>query len=103
MVSFYTLPSSVLGHAQHNELKAAYLFYTVASTVPLKQLLSDAMTLAAARGYDVFNALDLMQNESFLRDLKFGQGDGQLHYYLYNWRLGGSGSITPSDVGLVLM
>ncbi len=22
----------------------------------------------------------------FLEDLKFGAGDGQLHYYLYNWR-----------------
>jgi glycylpeptide N-tetradecanoyltransferase len=22
----------------------------------------------------------------FLEQLKFGAGDGQLHYYLYNWR-----------------
>nr|BCL66117.1 N-myristoyl transferase [Volvox africanus] len=103
LVSFYTLPSSILGHAQHTELKAAYLYYVVASSVPLRQLVSDALVLAATRGYDVFNALDLMQNEAFLRDLKFGQGDGQLHYYLYNWRLGGGRSMTPQDVGLVLM
>ncbi|EFJ44361.1 hypothetical protein VOLCADRAFT_106391 [Volvox carteri f. nagariensis] len=103
MVSFYTLPSSILGHPQHTELKAAYLYYTIALSVPLRQLVSDAMVLAAARGYDVFNALDLMQNESFLRDLKFGQGDGQLHYYLFNWRLAGGCSMAPQDVGLVLM
>lgn len=37
-------------------------------------------------GYDVFNALDLLDNASFFEDLKFGIGDGNLHYYLYNWR-----------------
>ncbi|KAG0719453.1 Glycylpeptide N-tetradecanoyltransferase 2 [Chionoecetes opilio] len=36
--------------------------------------------------YDVFNALDLMENSKFLEELKFGQGDGNLQYYLYNWR-----------------
>lgn len=28
LVSFYTLPSSVLGHVEHKELRAAYMFYT---------------------------------------------------------------------------
>ncbi|KAB7496347.1 hypothetical protein Anas_08459 [Armadillidium nasatum] len=43
--------------------------------------------------FDVFNALDLMENEQFLSELKFGQGDGNLQYYLYNWRCP---SMTPS-------
>jgi glycylpeptide N-tetradecanoyltransferase len=37
-------------------------------------------------GFDVFNALDLMENKEFLETLKFGIGDGNLQYYLYNWR-----------------
>ena len=37
-------------------------------------------------GFDVFNALDLMDNKEFLEKLKFGIGDGNLQYYLYNWR-----------------
>ena len=37
-------------------------------------------------GFDVFNALDLMENKQFLEKLKFGVGDGFLQYYLYNWR-----------------
>lgn len=37
-------------------------------------------------GFDVFNALDLMDNKEFLEKLKFGVGDGFLQYYLYNWR-----------------
>jgi len=32
MFSFYTLPSSVLGHKDHNELRAAYMFYTGTGT-----------------------------------------------------------------------
>ena len=36
--------------------------------------------------FDVFNALDLMENKEFLEELKFGQGDGNLQYYMYNWR-----------------
>ena len=37
-------------------------------------------------GFDVFNALDLMNNKEFLEKLKFGIGDGNLQYYLYNWK-----------------
>ncbi len=36
--------------------------------------------------FDVFNALDLMNNTEFLEKLKFGIGDGNLNYYLYNWK-----------------
>lgn len=35
---------------------------------------------------DVFNALDLMENTQFLENLKFGIGDGNLQYYIYNWK-----------------
>ena len=34
----------------------------------------------------MFNALDLMENKEFLEKLKFGIGDGNLQYYLYNWK-----------------
>ncbi len=58
-------------------------------------------------GFDVFNALTLMDNVEFIQDLKvcllndflslltynlptffaqFGSGDGLLNFYLYNWR-----------------
>ena len=35
---------------------------------------------------DVFNALNQMENETFLSKLKFGSGDGSLNYYLFNWK-----------------
>lgn len=50
-------------------------------------------------GFDVFNALDLMDNKEFLEPLKFGIGDGNLQYYLYNWRCP---SMPPGKIGLVL-
>ena len=34
----------------------------------------------------MFNALDLMDNKTVLEELKFGVGDGNLHYYLYNYK-----------------
>lgn len=51
------------------------------------------------KGFDVFNALDLMANKTFLEKLKFGIGDGNLQYYLYNWKCPG---MEPEKVGLVL-
>ena len=49
--------------------------------------------------FDVFNALDLMENTSFLEKLKFGIGDGNLQYYLYNWKCP---AMIPKKIGLVL-
>lgn len=49
--------------------------------------MADALVLAKNKGYDVFNALDVQNNEEFVKELKFGVGDGNLHYYLYNWRI----------------
>lgn len=99
--SFYTLPSSILGHPQHSVLKAAYMYYTVPGATQLQQLMTDVMIEARRKGYDVFNALDVLQNQQFLKELKFGEGDGFLRYYLFNWRV--VEKLQPSDVGLVLL
>ncbi|CAM8961233.1 unnamed protein product [Rhodiola kirilowii] len=99
--SFYTLPSSILGNRNYSTLKAAYSYYNVSTKTPFLQLMNDALIVAKQKDYDVFNALDVMHNESFLKELKFGPGDGQLHYYLYNYRL--RYALRPSELGLVLL
>merc|ERR1711933_116585 len=86
LISFYHLPSSVMQNTKHPTLNAAYSFYNVATSVDLKDLMKDALILAKNLKMDVFNALNLMENESFLSELKFGIGDGNLQYYLYNWQ-----------------
>lgn len=115
-LSFYTLPSTIMNHPVHHSLKAAYSFYNVHTVTPLLDLMQDALILAKSvcvfllrpvvcvcvcvrqaddplfhlmsmqKGFDVFNALDLMENKTFLEKLKFGIGDGNLQYYLYNWK-----------------
>ncbi|XP_072952637.1 glycylpeptide N-tetradecanoyltransferase 1-like [Typha angustifolia] len=99
--SFYTLPSSILNNQNYSLLKAAYSYYNVATKTPLLQLMNDALIVAKKMDYDVFNALDVMHNESFLKELKFGPGDGQLHYYLYNYRI--RNPLRPQELGLVLL
>ena len=46
-------------------------------------------------GFDVFNALNLMENKEFLEKLKFGN----LQCYLYNWRCP---QMNPHQVGLAV-
>ena len=98
ILSFYHLPSSILN--LNDTLFAAYSFYNVATTVPLIELMKDALILAKSTGSDVFNALNLMENNSFLEELKFGIGDGNLQYYIYNWACP---EMPPDKVGIVLL
>lgn len=98
--SFYSLPSTILGNEKYSLLKAAYSYWNVATTVPLHDLMYDALILAKAQDFDVFNALNVMENDSFLKELKFGIGDGFLQYYLYNWKCP---KIDPNGMGLVLL
>ena len=56
--------------------------------------------MAKKKGYDVFNALDIMENKKVFEDHKFGVGDGNLHYYFYNWRVR---DVEPEGVSMVLV
>ncbi|RYO99795.1 hypothetical protein DL764_006720 [Monosporascus ibericus] len=97
-ISFYCLESSVINHPKHKNVRAAYLFYYATETglaTPvdkealkkrLNELVSDTLVYCKKYNFDVYNALSLMDNGLFLEDQKFGPGDGQLHYYLFNYR-----------------
>ncbi|XP_017484293.1 PREDICTED: glycylpeptide N-tetradecanoyltransferase [Rhagoletis zephyria] len=100
MTSYYCLPSSVMHHPVHKTVRAAYSFYNVSTKTPWLELMNDALISAKNISLDVFNALDLMENKNFLFPLKFGTGDGNLQYYLYNWRCP---AMKPEDVALILM
>ena len=98
--SYYSLPSTIIGHARHSSLSAAYSFYNVSTVTPLVDLMNDCLSCAVSEGFDVFNALDLMDNSIFFKQCKFGIGDGNLHYYLYNWKCP---KMSSNKVGLVLL
>ncbi|KAI6782283.1 glycylpeptide N-tetradecanoyltransferase [Emericellopsis cladophorae] len=96
--SFNCIESSVINNSKHSVLRVAYLWYygtEAAMTTPydrkahaarMNELVHDALILAKNLKFDVFNALSLMDNGLFLEQQKFGGGDGQLHYYLFNYR-----------------
>ncbi|SAM06982.1 hypothetical protein [Absidia glauca] len=118
VVSFYSLPSSVIGNPKHKTLNAAYLYYyatdvafaggkeTTEDGAPkllskrLNELVLDALIMAKRFGFDVMNGLQLMDNGLFLQQQKFGAGDGFLNYYLYNWRCP---DVEDNKVGLVML
>ncbi|KAI9500146.1 glycylpeptide N-tetradecanoyltransferase [Coemansia spiralis] len=66
----------------------------------LVQLYGDALVLAKNGGFDVFNCLDMMDNELFTDELKFGRGDGYLRYYFYNYM---ARDMPPGKIGLVML
>lgn len=98
--SFYHLPSTIMNNSQYNLLKAAYSYYNVATKTPINDLMNDLLISAKNIGMDVFNALDLMENVDFLENLKFGIGDGNLQYYIYNWKCS---QMKSNEIGLVLL
>lgn len=100
LVSYYSLPSTVMHHPVHKTVRAAYSFYNVSTKTAWTDLMNDALISAKNINMDVFNALDLMDNKKFLTSLKFGTGDGNLQYYLYNWKCP---SMRPEDIALILM
>lgn len=65
----------------------AYSFYNVAQAHSPSEVCKQALIIAKKKGYDVFNALDIMENKKVFEDHHFGIGDGNLHYYFYNWRV----------------
>lgn len=102
LISYYHLPSSVLKHETYKDLQAAYSYYIIPGKYSLKQMYEAALILAKKEGFDVFNALDILDNLSVFEDLLFKPGDGFLHYYMYNWKLHGH-HLQPNEIGKVLV
>ena len=62
-LSFYALPSSILKNEKYDLLKVAYSYYNVAKTISLEELTKNALIIAKQKDFDVFNCLDIMENE----------------------------------------
>ncbi|KAM9336322.1 glycylpeptide N-tetradecanoyltransferase 2-like [Symphorus nematophorus] len=99
VVSFYSISYRVLNHPVHTCLKEAHLLYIASTATDPADLMEDTLVLAKSKGVDIFSALDVMDNTSFLVKLKFGTNDSTRHYYLYNWMCP---NMSPDKIGLVL-
>ncbi|EFH56351.1 hypothetical protein ARALYDRAFT_903832 [Arabidopsis lyrata subsp. lyrata] len=100
--SFYAVPFTISDNPKYTTVECAYSYYNVAETTSFPKLMNDVLIVSKKKGFDVFNALDVMHNKSFLKELKFDDpGDAaKLHYYLYNYHL--RSALKPSELGLVL-
>ena len=49
--------------------QAAYSFYNVSTATSWTDLMGDALVLARKEGFDVFNALDLMENRYMVNEI----------------------------------
>lgn len=99
-VSFYALNSSILEDEKYDLMNVAYCWYHCSTKTPLEKLLKDATIMAKNEGFDLFQMLNIMDNEAVMEELKFVKGTGNLHYYLFNYRLP---SIKPEEIGIVLV
>ncbi|CAH8265903.1 unnamed protein product [Arabidopsis lyrata] len=99
LCSFYTVPLTVVDNPKYKTVECAYSYYNVATKTSLPQLMNDVLIVSKRKGFDVLYALDVMHNESFLKELKFDLADAQMHYYLYNYRL--RTALKPSELGIV--
>ena len=72
-------------------MNVAYLYYYgLGGLNKLTELMKYTLLYAkemCPTSFDVFNCLKVMDNETFLEECKFGQGDGILNYYLFNYVL----------------
>ncbi|RKP08604.1 myristoyl-CoA:protein N-myristoyltransferase [Thamnocephalis sphaerospora] len=111
LVSFYAIPSTVINASKYKTINAAYQFYYASSMAfepngeallgdRLRVLFKDALILARSERFDVWNCLDLMDNREIIDELRFGPGDGTLHYYLYNYKCH---SVEADQVGLIML
>ena len=100
LVSFYILPSTIIGDCKYDILSTAYLWYTVSTVTPLVQLIKDVLIIAANMDIDIFNCLNTHHNDSFITELKFSAGSGNLNYYLYNWL---TSAMSPNEIGLTML
>ena len=99
-ISYYSLPSTIINGVKYKTLFAAFCYYIVPGKYTINELFKNALILAKNDKFDVFNALNIMENKQVFDGLHFGVGSGHLYYYLYNWNIN---RVEPEKMGVVLV
>lgn len=99
-ISYYSLPSTIIDNEKYKTLYAAFCYYLVPKKHTMMEIMKTALILAKRDKFDVFNALDIMDNKQAFEELHFGVGNGNLYYYLYNWNLK---RVASEKIGIVLV
>jgi len=84
-ISYYNTEATVFKN--NKIIKKGTLFYYTCINETQYKLIQDILNVAKNNGIDVFNAMEIMENQYTLRELGFEEGSSNLHYYLYNWKV----------------
>lgn len=86
--SYYIMQSRVLKNNQKHEfIRQANLYYYTSLNETPYTIIRNLLIVARNTGIDVFNATDIMENSTVVRELGFEPGSGVSNYYLYNWKI----------------
>lgn len=97
--AFYSISTSIKDSEE--EIKTAYIFYHFASTEEKSTRLMKALINKAAElNFDIVNCLNIMKAKTALSECDMLEGDGVLHYYLFNWK---RAKVDPSEIGIPML
>jgi len=85
LLSYYELESTVVQDG--TILRSGNLFYYSALETDIRMSILNLMIHAKNSGVHTFTAMDLMENQNALPDLRFELGTGTSYYYMYNYRV----------------
>lgn len=94
MISYYVVQTRII----NENINSAYLFYYFSNDI--LTLFNDILIIAKNNNIDVFNCLDILDNNLFIKEAKFRNGTGELKYYLHNVN---STTINADNVGLAII
>ncbi|KAI3651642.1 hypothetical protein MP228_002945 [Amoeboaphelidium protococcarum] len=87
--SYFVIKNKILGNPKYDYLNCGYQWqYAIAkdSGISMEALFENQMIYGASTGIDVFNCLKSMGRDEALENLKFAGGQGNLNFYLYNYK-----------------
>jgi len=97
MISYYTMPYK---HIETDvEIKSAMLYYYTNHSNNLYCWIKNMMIKLTNDGYQLLNALNIMENDDVLDSLKFEEGTGILHYLVYKHKVD---PIKSNEIGKIL-
>lgn len=97
IVSYYVMPYK---HIKTGKIvKSAMLYYYTNHSNNLYCWIKNMMVNLVNDGYQLLNALNVMENDDILDSLKFEEGTGVLHYLIYKHKVS---PIKASEVGKIL-
>jgi glycylpeptide N-tetradecanoyltransferase len=88
-VSYYTTTMKSFNKEQEKQtqIQVGHLYYYTSTVETAYRLVNDMLIVAKNNGVDLFNATNALENDTFLKELKFEEGPTTLNCNLFNWNV----------------